>query len=111
SGADAGGRRLRAFVRCGRGQGHGAHPPALQPWGLQCGAPLSLQFLLQLLEEAPVGPLSDELLRARLDHADLVEAEGVKAYSILGVVLPPRDIGDLLQGLEREVVVVSVAPV
>jgi hypothetical protein len=39
----------------------------------QC-APSSLQLLLQLIEEAPVGALGDDLLRARREHPSLLEA-------------------------------------
>src|SRR5215831_18304459 len=46
--------------------------------------PLPLQFPLQLVEEAPVGALGGDL-----DHADLMETEGVETYRILGVILPP----------------------
>src|SRR5216110_571022 len=45
----------------------------------------SLQLLLQLVEEAPVGGLGDDLLRARLDHPGLVEAQGVKPDRVFGV--------------------------
>ena len=36
--------------------------------------PLSLQLLLERVEEAPVSPLSDELLGGALDHPGLVQA-------------------------------------
>src|SRR5947207_2760091 len=62
--------------------------------------PLLLQLLLQLVEKAPVGPLGDNLLRARLDHPGLVQAQGVKAHRILGVILAPLAVGKLLHGLE-----------
>src|SRR5215510_11592433 len=42
--------------------------------------PLPLQLLLQLIEEAPVGALGDELLRAALDHASLVQAQSIEAH-------------------------------
>ncbi len=38
-----------------------------------------LQLALELVEEAPVGAVGDELVRAGLDHADLVQAERVEA--------------------------------
>src|SRR5438045_288122 len=68
------------------------------PWidRASCGAarsqtwtPLALQLLLQFVEEAPVGALGDKLLRARLDHPGLAQAERVEAHGVLGVVLPP----------------------
>ena len=75
-------------------EGTGAHPPAPQ------APPLSLQFLLQLVEETPVGALGDELLRRALDQTDLVQAQGIEAHGILRIVLPPPIIGHLLHRLE-----------
>src|SRR5213596_3826718 len=66
----------------------------------------SLQLLLQLVEEAPVGGLGDDLLRARLDHPGLVEAQGVKPDRVFGVVVPPRGVRYLLHRLEGVGVVV-----
>jgi hypothetical protein len=40
--------------------------------------PLPLQLSLQFIEEAPVGALGDELLGRALDHAGLMEAQGVE---------------------------------
>src|SRR5262245_7579121 len=53
--------------------------PLLSSWvdqsrGAGRGSSLSFQFLHQLIEEAPVGALGDDLLRSRLDHPHLVEA-------------------------------------
>ena len=45
---------------------------------------LRLQLLLQLVEEAPVGAVGDDLLGARLHHARLVQAERVEADRVLG---------------------------
>ncbi len=36
---------------------------------------LSLQLFFQLIEEAPVGALGDELLRGRLDEPDFMQAQ------------------------------------
>ena len=52
--------------------------------------PLSLQLLLQLVEEAPVGALGDDLLGARFDHPGLMQPEGVEADRIFGIVVSPR---------------------
>src|SRR5215470_6612123 len=70
----------------------------------QAPPPLALQLLLQLVEEAPVSPLSDELLGGALDHPRLVQAQGIEADRILGVVLAPLPIRKLLNGLEGIVV-------
>src|SRR2546422_656159 len=85
AGADAGGSRLDAVVRCVAWQRHSAHPPApLAP------LPLSLQLLLQLIEEAPVGTLGNDLLWTAVDHAGLVQAEGIEAHCILRIILAPH---------------------
>ena len=54
---------------------------------------LRLQLPLQLIEEAPVGALGDELLGAALDHPDLVQAQGVEAQGVLGAILAPTGRG------------------
>ena len=82
-------------------------PPA--DWGLQCRSPLFLQLLLQLGEEAPVSPLGDELLRSRLDHPYLVEAQSIETHGILGVVLTPPAVRDILHGLQSIVVILREA--
>jgi hypothetical protein len=51
--------------------------------------PLSLQLLLQLGEEPPVGALSNELLGTALEHPGLVLAQGEEAHRILGVIFTP----------------------
>ena len=59
---------------------------------------------LSSFEEAPVGALGEERVRARLDHADLVQAQRVEAHRVLGVELAPSVVGQLGQRLERVVV-------
>jgi MarC family membrane protein len=65
---------------------------------------LPLQLLFHFIKEAPVGALGDDLLRGAPDHPYLVEAQGVEAHGVLGVVLPPVVIGGLLHGLKGVVV-------
>src|SRR5713101_4287140 len=84
------------WLGAGEWEEHSAHPPVPQPWSL----PLALQLLLQLSEKAPVRALGDDLLGGALDQAKLVEAERIEANRILGVILAPSVIGDLLQRLE-----------
>src|SRR5438034_3213530 len=43
----------------------------------------------------------DDLLRARLDHPRLVQAQGVEAKRVLRIVVAPPAVGDVLQRLER----------
>src|SRR5215510_2083402 len=81
---------------------------ALEPpsaWSLECWSPLSLQLLLQCIEEAPVGALGHELLWGRLDHPDFVQAQGVEADRVLGAVAAPLPIGQLPHGLGGVLVV------
>src|SRR2546423_14181532 len=70
---------------------------------------LSLQLLLELLEEPPVGALRDELLRAGLEHPSLVQAQSVEAKRVLGVVLAPLVVWNIFHGLEGIVVPGRVA--
>ncbi len=65
---------------------------------------LFLQLLLQFLEEAPVGALGNKLLGAALDHPSLMEAEGVEAHRIFGIILTPPPVGQLLHHLKSRVV-------
>src|SRR5262249_51209120 len=103
-----GGGRSRSQAGQGR-HARNAHPMDEGPPALRHG--LSLQLLLELIEKVPVGALGDDLLRARLDHAGLVEAERVEANRVFRAVLPPSRIGDVLESLERVVVASSVASV
>jgi hypothetical protein len=54
----------------------------------QC-TPLSLQLLLQLVQEAPLRALSDDLLGGALDHPCFVQAERIKTDRVFGIVLAP----------------------
>src|SRR6266852_2907768 len=64
----------------------------------------SLQLLLQLGQEPPVGTLRDERLRRRLDHPRLAQAQGIEADGVLRIVDAPLVVGNILHGLERIVV-------
>ena len=66
---------------------------------------LSLQLLLQRVEEAPVGALGHEFLRRAPDHPSLLEAQRIEAHRILRVVLTPLAVDDILYGLAGVVVV------
>src|SRR5712691_1926047 len=87
----------------------GSSSPFRRDGGGEGYAPLLLQLLLQLLEEAPVSALGNDLLRAALDHPGLVQTQGVEAHRILGVVLAPLVVRDVFDGLESVVVVLRVA--
>jgi hypothetical protein len=44
-----------------------------------------LQFTFELVEEAPVGALGNQLVRAGLDHPRLVQAQSLEPQRVLGV--------------------------
>src|SRR6516162_4864831 len=54
-----------------------------------------LQLTFELVEEAPIGTLGNDLLRARFDHADFVQAQRVKADRVLGIVFAPFVVGNV----------------
>src|SRR4051794_23014713 len=48
-----------------------------------------LQLAFQLVQEAPVGSVSDDLLRARLDQARVLHAQCVEPQRVFCVEIPP----------------------
>src|SRR6516162_4900038 len=62
------------------------------------------QLALELVEKAPVARLGDELIGGELDHARLAQAQCVEAKRVLGIVVTPRVVRNLLQRLQRIVV-------
>src|SRR5215471_5498971 len=52
---------------------------------------LALQLALELIEEAPVSSLREDLGRTRLDDARLAETQGPEPHRVLGFVLPPPE--------------------
>src|ERR1700730_18686280 len=48
-----------------------------------------LQLAFQLVQEAPIRAVGDDLLRARLYEAHIAHAQGIEPQRILGVVLSP----------------------
>src|SRR5262245_62869795 len=77
-----------------------------EAWGSPPRRPVAsgLQLALELVEEAPVGALGDQRVRARLDHADLVQAQRVEAHRVLRVELAPAIVGKLPKRLQRVIV-------
>src|SRR5919197_2979243 len=91
-------------MRALRGTGGGSvSRPCSPPSSLNLACS-TLQLALKLVEEAPVGRLSDELVRRQLDHPGFAQAQRVEAQRVLGIVDPPRVVGNFLQGLQRIVV-------
>jgi hypothetical protein len=68
-----------------------------------------LHFPLQLVKKAPVRALREQLLRAGLDHAHLVQPQGVKAQGVFGMRLAPAVVREAPQHLDRHVVAPLVA--
>src|SRR5262245_690872 len=69
---------------------------------------LPLQLSLQLVEEAPVGTLSEDLLRGGLDEARLAKPERIEAHRVVGIVLFPLPVRHFLQGLHGVIEAVNV---
>jgi hypothetical protein len=47
------------------------------------------QLAFDLVEKTPVGAVGDDFLRARLDQACFVHAQGIEPHRVLGVPLAP----------------------
>src|SRR2546427_5149937 len=75
------------------------------------GSCLAFQLFLELVEDAPVGALHNDLLWTRFDHPGLVETEGVEADRILRVVLSPLGVRELLNELDGVVEARGVAAI
>src|SRR5207247_9467573 len=72
-------------------------------------SPLFLQLFLQLVEEAPVGALGNDLLRAALDDSDFMKAKRIEPHGVLWIVFPPLPVHDLLHGLDGGVGALYIA--
>src|SRR2546423_10747671 len=79
--------------------------PGMTNWGWV--SPLQLAF--ELVEKTPVGVVGDDLLRARLDEAGLVQPQRVEPDSVLGVIFPPFVVCILVERLQG-VIVAGVKP-
>src|SRR4051794_6093713 len=75
------------------------HPASLRT----CSS--ALQLLLELVEEAPISAPLDKLLGAGRDHADVAQPQAVEPDGVLGIVLAPAVVGDVLHRLEGVIVV------
>ena len=62
------------------------------------------QLFPDLLQEPPVRAGRDDLVGRRLDHAELAQTQRLETDRVLGVVLPPAAIGDVVQALPHIVV-------
>ena len=73
-------------------------------WVIGIKAPIvpgsRLQLAFELVEEAPIRAAGDNPLGRRLDHADFVQPKRIKADRVLGVVVAPFVVRDLVQRLQ-----------
>src|SRR5215470_11261553 len=64
----------------------------------------ALQLALELVEEAPVGGLGDDLGGGGLDDAGFAQAQRIEPDRVLRVELAPPVVAHFLQALQRVVV-------
>ena len=70
-----------------------------------------LQLALELVEEAPVGALGDELVGGGRDHPRLVQPERIEPQRVLGVVLAPAVVREVRQRLKRVIIPRGESPI
>src|SRR5262249_15497084 len=58
------------------------------------------QLALELVPEAPIRAIGEDLVRTGLDHARVVQAKRVEAYRILRIVVAPLRVGDFSHRLQ-----------
>src|SRR5215472_14625166 len=63
-----------------------------------------LELALEFVEESRVGAIGDDLVRVGFDQPDLVQAEGIVADGVLGIVFAPFVVRQLAQRLTGIVV-------
>src|SRR6516165_7385597 len=59
----------------------------------------SLELALELVEEAPVGCVGDHFVGREFDHAGFAQPQRIEANRILGIIVTPFVVRDLLQRL------------
>src|SRR5262252_818001 len=68
-----------------------------------------LQLAFELVEEAPIRALGDDLVGARLDQTGLMQTERIEPQRVFGVVFAPLLVRDVTQGLQSVIVVFGEA--
>jgi hypothetical protein len=63
-----------------------------------------LQLAFELVEEAPIRVVGDDLLWARLYHPYFVQSKRIEPNRVLGIVLAPFVVRDLVQRLQRIII-------
>src|SRR4029077_13471950 len=86
-------RRISALWKVARMPGSS---PGMTNWNWHS----RLQVAFELVQEAPIRALGDDLLWARLYEAHIAHAQGVEPQRILGVVLAPFVIWKLADRLK-----------
>ena len=56
------------------------------------------------MKKPPISPVNDELVRAGIDHTDLVQPERVEPQAVLGIVFTPAPVLDGLYRLKGMVI-------
>src|SRR5437016_454428 len=65
---------------------------------------LRLQLAFELVEEAPIGAVGDDLLRARLDEAQFAQTQGIESNRDLGLVFAAFVVRQTAESLQRVIV-------
>src|SRR5438876_558197 len=68
-----------------------------------------LQLAFELVEEALIRAVGNDLLRTAFDRAQLMQPQRIEAYRVLRVELPPGAVEVLVQGLKRVFIAVGKA--
>ena len=58
-----------------------------------------LQLAFDLVQEAPVCAIGDDLLRTAFDHAQLMHPQRIEAHRVFGIVFPPPVVRQLANHL------------
>src|SRR5262245_15436754 len=64
-----------------------------------------LQLAFELVEETPIRGVGDDLVGARFDHAHLAQPQGKEPDCVFRVVVTPLVVRNVVQGLERIIVI------
>src|SRR5215472_9449035 len=70
-----------------------------------------LQLAFEFAQKAPIGSVGDDLLRARLDEAGIVQSQGIEPDRVLGVVFPPFVVRQPAESLQRVIVALCKAAI